>query len=264
MILRHLTEALRRQDWGTVLVEIMIVVLGVFIGIQVANWNEERSDRRLGEDYRQRLIEDLQKDLSRLRGRETYYNIVLESVREANRLLQTPSPDPMALVKAAYRASEVNYDPPTRATWDQIVSSGDIGLLPRDAAGQLAEYFAFDFAREANDLLVDSGYRKQVRRLVPMHVQEAIREGCSDIRSETALIVGFVPECVIDVDGAALQETADVLQSDPDLLSLLNWHYSHAWSAAINSSGIAIQVSQALDALGAEKMVPEAKGEEGP
>jgi len=66
----------------------------------------------LAEDYRLRLIEDLQNDLARLQGRATYFNAVLDNVREANRLLQTPSPDPKALVKAAYRASEVNYDPP--------------------------------------------------------------------------------------------------------------------------------------------------------
>jgi len=82
--------------------------------------------------------------------------------------------------------------PPTRATWDQIVSSGHIGLLDRDAAGQLAEHFAFDFSREANDLLVDSGYRKHLRSLIPLRVQEAIREGCSDIRSETALTNTFI------------------------------------------------------------------------
>ena len=261
MILRSVMRHVRDQNWVAVGIDFLIVVVGVFIGIQVANWNDDQADRRLAEDYRLRLIEDLQKDLSRLRGRETYYTTVLESVREANRLLQAPSPDPKALVKATYRASEVNYDPPTRATWDQIVSSGDIGLLPRDAAGQLAEYFAFDFSREANDLLVDSGYRKHVRRLIPIRVQEAIREGCSDIRSETALIVGFVPVCVIDVDEAELEATANTLQSDPDLRSLLNWHYSHAWSASINTSGIAIQIDQALEALGVKKTVAEALGD---
>ena len=42
MILRRLTTAFRKQDWFTVIVEIMIVVLGVFIGLQVNNWNERR------------------------------------------------------------------------------------------------------------------------------------------------------------------------------------------------------------------------------
>jgi hypothetical protein len=44
MILRRLAQSLRRQDWFTVVLEIGIVVLGVFLGIQVANWNQDRLD----------------------------------------------------------------------------------------------------------------------------------------------------------------------------------------------------------------------------
>jgi hypothetical protein len=40
MILRRLSDAFRKQDWFTVAVEILIVVLGVFLGLQVNNWNE--------------------------------------------------------------------------------------------------------------------------------------------------------------------------------------------------------------------------------
>ena len=42
MILRRLTNAIRNQDWFTVVIEPLIVVFGVFKGIQVANWNAER------------------------------------------------------------------------------------------------------------------------------------------------------------------------------------------------------------------------------
>ena len=43
MILRRLTDALRKQDWFTVVIETLIVVLGVFLGLQVNNWNEARA-----------------------------------------------------------------------------------------------------------------------------------------------------------------------------------------------------------------------------
>jgi hypothetical protein len=45
MILRRIAEAFRRQDWFTVFVETMIVVLGVFLGLQVNNWNQSRADQ---------------------------------------------------------------------------------------------------------------------------------------------------------------------------------------------------------------------------
>jgi hypothetical protein len=42
MILRRITAAFRKQDWFTVAVETLIVVFGVFIGLQVNNWNGAR------------------------------------------------------------------------------------------------------------------------------------------------------------------------------------------------------------------------------
>jgi len=45
MILRRLGKAVRTQDWSTIVVEVLIVVIGVFLGIEVANWNDDRRDR---------------------------------------------------------------------------------------------------------------------------------------------------------------------------------------------------------------------------
>jgi uncharacterized membrane protein len=42
MILHRLTKSILEQNWLTVAVEIIIVVLGVFLGLQVNNWNEWR------------------------------------------------------------------------------------------------------------------------------------------------------------------------------------------------------------------------------
>ena len=45
MILRRLTEHLKQQHWTAIGIELVIVVLGVFLGMQVSNWNEERVAR---------------------------------------------------------------------------------------------------------------------------------------------------------------------------------------------------------------------------
>lgn len=59
MILRRLTKHVREQDWFTVAVETLIVVFGVFIGLQVANWNSARIDRELERAYLLRLHEEV-------------------------------------------------------------------------------------------------------------------------------------------------------------------------------------------------------------
>lgn len=45
MILRRVIAHVRKQEWTAIWIDLIIVVVGVFIGIQVANWNEARADR---------------------------------------------------------------------------------------------------------------------------------------------------------------------------------------------------------------------------
>lgn len=45
MILRRLARAIREQNWFTVVLEVAIVVVGIFIGLQVDDWNQRRLER---------------------------------------------------------------------------------------------------------------------------------------------------------------------------------------------------------------------------
>ena len=40
MILRRVTEHVRAQNWFAVLLDLLVVVTGVFLGLQVTQWNE--------------------------------------------------------------------------------------------------------------------------------------------------------------------------------------------------------------------------------
>lgn len=45
MILQRISENVRSQNWFAVVVEFVIVVVGVFMGLQVQDWNEARKER---------------------------------------------------------------------------------------------------------------------------------------------------------------------------------------------------------------------------
>jgi hypothetical protein len=45
MIFRRLAQHLREQNWTAIFIEFVLLVVGVFLGIQVANWNQARIDR---------------------------------------------------------------------------------------------------------------------------------------------------------------------------------------------------------------------------
>ncbi|MCY7354393.1 MAG: hypothetical protein LH470_04810 [Lysobacter sp.] len=46
MILRRVIAHVRKQEWTAIGIDFVIVVVGVFVGIQVANWNEARVERQ--------------------------------------------------------------------------------------------------------------------------------------------------------------------------------------------------------------------------
>ncbi|WP_084420044.1 hypothetical protein [Henriciella litoralis] len=60
MILQRLSQSIRKQDWFTVLIETLIVVFGVFIGLQVNNWNASRVARAEAGDLLARMLIEAQ------------------------------------------------------------------------------------------------------------------------------------------------------------------------------------------------------------
>jgi hypothetical protein len=66
MITRRLLAQVKAQNWFAAGLDIIIVVVGVFLGIEASNWNQERTDRERGRAYLARIDADLAVDLVRL------------------------------------------------------------------------------------------------------------------------------------------------------------------------------------------------------
>lgn len=70
MILRRVIEHVREQHWTAIAIDFLIVVVGVFIGIQFSNWNAAQSARH---DYRlalERYAAEIDANLSDLQDLE--------------------------------------------------------------------------------------------------------------------------------------------------------------------------------------------------
>lgn len=60
MILRRIITSIKNQDIGTLIAEVIVIVLGIFIGLQVDDWNERRKDRNDEIIYLERIVADLE------------------------------------------------------------------------------------------------------------------------------------------------------------------------------------------------------------
>lgn len=66
MILRRVIDHFRRQEWTAIFIDFIIVVFGVFAGLQVNNWNETRRDHAREGVYLAALAKDIRGDIAEI------------------------------------------------------------------------------------------------------------------------------------------------------------------------------------------------------
>jgi hypothetical protein len=132
MILRRVVDNLKQQHWTAVFIELVIVVLGVFIGLQVDNWNDGRRERARERAYLQGIAADLGESIESIKD-----SIGLQQERIAlDEFLIKAATDP-EVVRAepgrfvyAITRGGFTFEPIIRGyTFDEIKSAGDIGII---------------------------------------------------------------------------------------------------------------------------------------
>ena len=158
MVLRRVTEHLSKQHWTAVFLDFVVVVAGVFLGIQAANWNESRKERVEERRYYAQILEDLRVDQQSLmwaQKRADAFNIAAEDTLRAMRsgLPQNVAPGRFA-VRIHY-AGFLYIPRASRRTYDELISAGKLGLLRNKAAKPaIADYYeSFETLRQWDVLL---------------------------------------------------------------------------------------------------------------
>ena len=134
MILRRVIEHVKTQNWTAVALDFVIVVVGVFIGIQVANWNEERKSRveeqaillQLEEEFTA-IRDNVERQIS-IRERWADYLYVLVETLEGIRPSATDDQIKLGLDAASSSGRQL----PQSVTFLQLMSSGDLSKLSHE------------------------------------------------------------------------------------------------------------------------------------
>jgi len=74
MIYRRVAARLRAQDWLAIAIELAIVIVGVFIGTQVSNWNQARTERSENERVLRNLRPEITSMIANFATIGTYYD----------------------------------------------------------------------------------------------------------------------------------------------------------------------------------------------
>lgn len=125
MILRRLKAHVENENWFAVFLDFLIVVVGVFIGIQVANWNGARLERI----EEAAIIERLREDFARI-----------ESDADASFFFHQTLQSDLASMVIALRTNELPED--NFASFERALFLGPIFQTSADRSGAFTELLA--------------------------------------------------------------------------------------------------------------------------
>lgn len=133
LLLRRITNHVKDQNWFAVGIDFFIVVIGVFIGIQVANWNELRQDVLSEALYLERFADEIGLTIAHLEEERAYATDALSKIETFTHLLYADDETNEALIQATRTfhsdgAFFVNFWP-NRTTFDNLVSTGNIDTI---------------------------------------------------------------------------------------------------------------------------------------
>jgi hypothetical protein len=227
MILRRIREHVVHFHWFAVAIDFIIVVIGVFIGIQASNWNQARAERSQAREYRAMLRNDLDENLANLATRRRYYTWVRNEALSMLADLERPasSLDQQFLVHA-YQATQILPWALKRNTYDEIVSTGTIaGLGDPLLRDKVSNYYVTSDVTGAN-ISVITPYRDIVRRVMPYAAQQAIRAHCNEriVQNSHGSNDMVLPEgrCELGLDEATVRRSVAQVHDWPELELDLN------------------------------------------
>jgi len=226
-MIRRIFQNIRKQDWTAVVIELVVVILGVFIGVQVSNWNGDLETDRKSAFFTSRLKADLREEAWGYELQVGYYEQVLRNAIAAeNAMAGRTQLSDEALLVAAYRATQYNAYIRRRATYDELTSTGEIGLI-RDAT--LRELAMRTYTADVfNEIIVNgrgSEFRIAFRKAIPRDVQTTLNERCGDhivaIGDYAAIEQVLDYACTTTLPAASIATSVAILRADPNFAAAL-------------------------------------------
>lgn len=161
---KRFAAGVRRHDWFTVSIEVLVVMLGLLLAFQLDRWREGLAEGRQERTYINRLIVDVESDIP-----DIEYAIALQTLRlELVDLLMQVVLDPAAASKepivflGAVNQAAYTYTPVlTSHTFENLRSTGDLRLIHDESVKNVMfDYYGFDESqRQFRPLQLDTEFR---------------------------------------------------------------------------------------------------------
>lgn len=231
MILRRVTQHVKKQNWFAVGLDFIIVVLGVFIGLQISNWNEARAFDRLERNYLVQLSDEIALNRRITEYQIAYVDTVIETGKRALAYLESDrqcETDCADLLVDFFHSSQVWGTPRSTNIFGEMERLG----LPRhpETREPVLDLFRFldgwDFVN-----LAPPAYRESVRGYFSPAASDALWRDCQ--RFPEGEQEELVRDCVDTLEGMDAAAMLEAMRASPDLANQLRYWIGQNTSARI-------------------------------
>ena len=135
-----------RKYLGYAIGELVLVVLGILVALQINNWNEDRIEQRQIADYAHSMIQDLERDLTMAATIEQEINVLKQKIETLAEYVSDRTVDEISNIDLYYLMRAPFYRPYSwnRTALEQIKSSGAMRQMRnQQLAEKISAYEAF-------------------------------------------------------------------------------------------------------------------------
>lgn len=250
MLLRRITQHVREQNWFAVGLDFLIVVFGVFVGLQVQQWNEGRNDDTRAKAYLMRAQNDINADILAFQTRADLWKQVsdygisgLDYVNSG----QVGNSTYWQILLAFFQASQTAEFTTTRTTYDELTSSGDQNLIKNL---RVRDSFARYYLEAGVDNLTERPkYRENVRGIIPIAVQSYIWENCYKTNETTGQ---ELLDCSASITPQRAEEIVNMIAGNAELMAELRYWVSSMTVATLIAHNRVKQANELLELIETE------------
>ena len=183
MILRRVMAHFRKQEWTAIAIDFVIVVIGVFIGLQVQEWSKQRDDRRREAQIIADMLGDLEIDRAQFANG---MSADMRGLSAANAAFAGAGLSPVAFDWSARGTTGIDYTfdlskvseypaaprdmlwtdvvirsfpTPSTSTYDAMVGAGDIKLIGDRAIVRAIQ----DYRNRSDSVIAQNGKLMSIR-----------------------------------------------------------------------------------------------------
>jgi hypothetical protein len=200
---------LNQQNWSMLVLELLVLVAGIFLGFQLDGWNEDRKDRVLEARYVERLRLETEFNLAEVSAQVRMHLERAAVLRNIGKKLEAGLTEGISVADAemTFCYWYVTEDVKIRtATVDELIATGNITLLRNERLREQVQLVRAETKRVTNDVAVAGSVLPGVASVL----QPYIRWHGSAARSD---VDNLVIEANCSTDLAAMAGNVDAISA---------------------------------------------------